>query len=49
VVSELFLNPVVYFYLNSARREMVEAREHGLFQRWIDAARARSCRRWAGG
>ena len=38
VVSELFLNPVVYFYLNPPEREMVESREHGLFQRWIDAA-----------
>jgi hypothetical protein len=38
VVGELFLNPIVYFYLNPPEREMVESREHGLFQRWIDAA-----------
>jgi uncharacterized protein len=38
VVSELFLNPIVYFYLSPPEREMVESREHGLFQRWIDAA-----------
>ncbi|HUE38953.1 MAG TPA: MMPL family transporter [Candidatus Binatia bacterium] len=38
VVSELFLNPVVYSYLSPPDREMVEARERGAFQRWIDAA-----------
>ena len=38
VVSELFLNPIVYSYLRPPAREMVEAREHGAFQRWIEAA-----------
>jgi uncharacterized protein len=36
VVSELFLNPVVYSYLSPPEREMVERREKGAFQRWID-------------
>ncbi len=36
VVSELFLNPVVYSYLSPPEREMVEKREQGAFQRWID-------------
>jgi predicted RND superfamily exporter protein len=36
VVSELFLNPVVYSYLSPPEREMVEKREKGGFQRWID-------------
>jgi predicted RND superfamily exporter protein len=38
VVSELFLNPVVYSYLSPPDREMLEARERGAFQRWMDAA-----------
>jgi predicted RND superfamily exporter protein len=36
VVSELFLNPIVYFYLNPPEREMIELRERGLFQHWVD-------------
>ncbi len=36
VVSELFLNPVVYSYLSPPEREMVEKREKGVFQRGID-------------
>ena len=36
VVSELFLNPVVYSYLSPPEREMVEKREKGAFQRLID-------------
>jgi uncharacterized protein len=36
VVSELFLNPVVYSYLSPPERGMVEKREKGAFQRWID-------------
>ncbi|MBI2963966.1 MAG: MMPL family transporter [Deltaproteobacteria bacterium] len=40
VVSELFLNPVVYSYLSPPERGMVEARERGAFQRWINAAAA---------
>jgi predicted RND superfamily exporter protein len=38
VVSELFLNPVVYWYLSPPDREKVEARERGRFQRWVEAA-----------
>src|SRR2546423_1572931 len=38
VVSELFLNPVVYSYLSPPDGEMVESRERGSCQRWIDAA-----------
>ena len=38
VVSELFLNPVVYWYLSPPDREMVKARRRGAFQRWIDRA-----------
>ena len=36
VVSELFLNPVVYWYLTAPEREMVERREKGAFQRWMN-------------
>jgi predicted RND superfamily exporter protein len=36
VVSELFLNPVVYWYLSAPEREMVERREKGAFQRWMN-------------
>jgi uncharacterized protein len=38
VVSELFLNPVVYSYLSPPARGMVEERERGLFQRFVDGA-----------
>jgi predicted RND superfamily exporter protein len=38
VVSELFLNPVVYWYLSAPEREMVEQRQQGAFQRWMNAA-----------
>jgi uncharacterized protein len=37
VVSELFLNPVVYWYLSAPEREMVEQRQQGAFQRWMNA------------
>jgi len=37
VVSELFLNPVVYWYLSAPEREMVEQRQQGVFQRWMNA------------
>ena len=38
VVSELFLNPIVYFYLSAPDKDRVEARERDAFQRWITAA-----------
>jgi predicted RND superfamily exporter protein len=40
VVSELFLNPVVYWYLSPPEREMVEQRQQGAFQRWMNAVAA---------
>ena len=38
VVSELFLNPIVYYYLSPPERDRVEARERDAFQRFIDSA-----------
>ncbi len=38
VVSEFVLNPIVYWYLAPPARAVVEARERGLFQRWVAAA-----------
>ncbi len=38
VVAELALNPIVYWYLAPPARAVVEARERGLFQRWVAAA-----------
>ena len=38
VVSELFLNPIVYYYLSPPERERVEARERGGFQRFMESA-----------
>jgi len=40
VVSELFLNPVVYSYLSPPEPEMVERRQQGAFQRWMNAVAA---------
>jgi len=37
-VSELLLNPIVYYYLREPDIRVVEAREHGLFKRFIYAA-----------
>ncbi|HJY81419.1 MAG TPA: MMPL family transporter, partial [Candidatus Binatia bacterium] len=37
-VSELLLNPIVYYYLREPAIRIVEAREHGLFKRLIYAA-----------
>jgi uncharacterized protein len=38
VVSELFLNPIVYSFLSPPDRAMVEARQRGAFQRWVEGA-----------
>src|SRR5262249_41536492 len=38
IVSELLLNPIVYYYLREPNIQVVEAREPGLFKRLIDAA-----------
>src|SRR5579863_9514430 len=35
VVSELILNPIVYFYLEPPRIEVIERREHGAFKRML--------------
>ncbi|MGH7858517.1 MAG: efflux RND transporter permease subunit, partial [Candidatus Binatia bacterium] len=35
-VSELLLNPIVYFYLRPPQPVLVEAREHGIFRRTVD-------------
>lgn len=32
IVSELLLNPIVYYYLEPPRVEVIETREHGLFK-----------------
>jgi predicted RND superfamily exporter protein len=37
IVSELLLNPIVYYYLEPPRIEVIERREHGLFKRVIEA------------
>ncbi|HEV8711888.1 MAG TPA: MMPL family transporter [Candidatus Binatia bacterium] len=38
IVSELLLNPIVYYYLREPDIRVVEARERGLFKRFIYAA-----------
>jgi len=40
-VSELLLNPIVYSYLSPPRREVVEARERGLFRNIVEGAALR--------
>ena len=37
IVSELILNPIVYYYLEPPRIEVVESREHGWFKRLLEA------------
>jgi uncharacterized protein len=37
IVSELLLNPIVYFYLEPPRIEVVERREHGIFKRLLQS------------
>jgi len=35
IVSELILNPIVYYYLEPPRIEVIERREHGFFKRML--------------
>ncbi len=37
IVSELLLNPIVYYYLEPPRIEVIERREHGFFKRMLIA------------
>jgi len=37
IVSELLLNPIVYYYLDPPRIEVVERRERGIFKRLLQA------------
>jgi predicted RND superfamily exporter protein len=37
IVSELILNPIVYYYLDPPRIEVIERREHGLFKRMLQS------------
>jgi uncharacterized protein len=37
IVSELLLNPIVYYYLEPPRIEVIEKREHGLFKRLLQS------------
>jgi predicted RND superfamily exporter protein len=37
VVSELILNPIVYYYLEPPRIEVIEQREHGVFKRMLQS------------
>ncbi|HUO05282.1 MAG TPA: MMPL family transporter [Candidatus Binataceae bacterium] len=36
IVSELILNPIVYFYLEPPQIGVIEQREHGPFKRWLE-------------
>src|SRR5208337_5450516 len=36
IVSELLLNPIVYYYLEPPRIEVIELRERGLFKRLLE-------------
>jgi predicted RND superfamily exporter protein len=37
IVSELLLNPIVYYYLEPPRIDVIEQRDHGIFKRIITA------------
>ncbi len=37
IVSELILNPIVYYYLDPPRIEVIERREHGWFKRLLQS------------
>jgi len=37
IVSELILNPIVYYYLDPPRIEVIERREHGFFKRMLQS------------
>jgi len=41
IVSELLLNPIVYYYLEPPRIKVIEKREHGIFKRMLDSFAAR--------
>jgi predicted RND superfamily exporter protein len=41
IVSELLLNPIVYYYLEPPRIEVIEQREHGIFRRIINSIASR--------
>ncbi|HYB91069.1 MAG TPA: MMPL family transporter [Candidatus Binataceae bacterium] len=38
IVSELLLNPIVYYYLEPPRILVIERREHGIFKRVLEAS-----------
>jgi predicted RND superfamily exporter protein len=40
IVSELLLNPIVYYYLAPPHLEVIEKREHGWFKRMLEAISA---------
>ncbi len=40
IVSELLLNPIVYYYLEPPHIEVIERREHGIFKRIVSAIAA---------
>jgi uncharacterized protein len=37
IVSELILNPIVYYYLDPPRIDVIERREHGIFKRMLQS------------
>ncbi len=37
IVSELILNPIVYYYLEPPRIDVIEKREHGIFKRLLQS------------
>ena len=37
IVSELILNPIVYYYLDPPRIDVIERREHGFFKRMLQS------------
>jgi predicted RND superfamily exporter protein len=41
IVSELLLNPIVYYYLEPPRIDVIEERERGLFKRTLEAIAGR--------
>ncbi|HXN87659.1 MAG TPA: MMPL family transporter [Candidatus Binataceae bacterium] len=40
IVSELLLNPIIYYYLEPPQVEVIETREHGLFKRIVNSIAA---------
>ena len=37
IVSELLLNPIIYFYLEPPHIDVIEKREHGFFKRMLES------------